>query len=356
MRKLETLQDFAIATEGRLGLGLADYIGRAAGQGNTSRSNIHAFCYYDIVSSNRMQESANYPQTAVKIFGKDLAMPVMIAPTAWHGMYTPKGESATSAAARKVGTNYIISSFSTLDFSQIDSQLSHTWYQLLMYKDLGLMKHYIDKALNAGCSAIVLTVDAVMGCSMCKRDPAVPAVEFPVHKLPIFPEDPAIPYSTLDQYYERYMPMRLNWEDIREIVLYAKVPVILKGVLSHADVLKAIDAGANAVIISNHGGRQNDKLPATLDALVQLPPTIKEQIDIYLDGGVRNGEDVFKALALGAKAVLIGRPAIYGLAADGERGLVQVLQTFKNDLSECMVKARCRTLEDIGPGNVVRLE
>lgn len=351
MKTLNTIAEYQKAALEKLGPGLADYIQKTAGEGNTFRSNLSAYSQYRLAAGSG---DAPIPDTSVSVLGKKISAPIMIAPTAWHGMFTPKGEAATSAAARAFGTNYVISSFSTLDFPQIDSELSHAWYQLLMYKDLGLMKRYIDKAVDAGCSAIVLTVDAVVGCSMCKKDPAVPAVEFPVHKLPIFPEDPAVPYTTFDDYYEKYMPMKLNWDDIRELVSYTKVPIILKGVLTAADVLKAVEVGAKAVVISNHGGRQNDSLGSTLDALALLPSEVRNKIEIYFDGGIRSGGDVFMALAFGAKAVFIGRPALYGLAVNGEAGLTDVLNILTDDLFECMRYAGCESLADITSDKVVK--
>lgn len=353
MKKLKkTVQDFKIEALEKVGPGLADYIQRTAGKGNTFRSNLNAFARFQIAERSH-SDAAGAPNTSVSIIGRELSSPVMIAPTAWHGLFTPQGEAAASAAARAFGTTFVISSFSTMDFHQIDAELLHAWYQILMYKDLELMKRYIDRAVVGGCSAIVITVDATSGCTMCKRDPAAPAVEFPVHKLPVFPEDPEVPYTTLDDYYQKYMPMSLRWEDVREIVSCTKVPVILKGVLTAEDVLKAVGVGARAVIISNHGGRQNDELMATLEALALLPPDVKEKIDIFLDGGIRNGSDIFKALALGAKAVFIGRPALYGLAVNGRDGLIDVLKILNDELRECMRKAGCRTIEDIQSDKVV---
>jgi isopentenyl diphosphate isomerase/L-lactate dehydrogenase-like FMN-dependent dehydrogenase len=360
MKTLWDLSDYRDAALDKLGPGLADYIQKTAGEGKTCRSNILAFCYYSAFSTLH-PNVVDIPQTNVRILGRELATPVLIAPTAWHGMFTPKGENATSNAARNFGTNYVVSSFSTYDFDQIagcdaaSNPLTHAWYQLLMYKDLSLMKSYIDKATNAGCSAIVITIDALTGCSMCKADPSAPPVVFPVHKLPLFPEDPALPYGTLDEYYQKYMPGTLNWNDVRDIVSYTKVPVVLKGVLTVSDVRKAIEVGVKAVVISNHGGRQNDTLPPTLDVLTLLPSDLREQIEIYLDGGIRSGNDVFKALALGAKAVFIGRPALYGLAVNGEEGLTDVLRIFTDELRESMRRSGCETLADLTPDRLARL-
>lgn len=348
----KTIADFQNEALGLLGPALADYVQKTAGNGNTFKANLDYYGAYGVVTGSK---SERVPDTSVSILGRNLNAPIMIAPTAWHKMFTPDGESATSAAAREFGTNYVISSFSTLDFPQIDSDLSHAWYQLLMYKDLDLMKRYVDKAVSAGCSGIVITIDAVTGCSMCKKDPNVPAVEFPVHKLPIFPEDPGCSYGTLDDYYDQYMPMTLNWDDIAKIVSYTNLPVILKGVMSMDEVVKAIEVGAKAVVISNHGGRQNDELVSTLQALESIPFELKDKIEIYLDGGIRNGSDVFKALALGAKAVFIGRPALYGLAVNGKTGLVDVLDILNEELRESMKETGCTSLNDIDSSKVKKI-
>lgn len=343
MRNLHSIAEYEEAAKEKLGPSLTDYIQKTAGIGRTFQSNLDVYSKYDIVSA----EITKTQDTKVEIFGKTISAPLMIAPTAWHKMFTPKGEADTSAAAKEFETNYVISSFSTLDFREIDSNLSHTWYQLLMYKDIDLMKKYIDKAERLGISAIVLTIDAVMGCSMCKSDPNVPPIEFPVHKLPVFPENPELTYTTLDDYYEKYMPMVLDWDAIKEIISYTKLPVILKGILNNEDAHKAVKVGAKAIVVSNHGGRQNDEAVATLDGLITITHNIREKIDVYLDGGVRSGADIFKALALGAKAVFIGRPALYGLAMNGKEGLIDVLNIFTNELKAVMKMAGCKTLADI---------
>ena len=349
--ELKKISDYQQKAIEKLGASLTDYIQKTAGEGKAFKSNLDVFSKYDLVSNEQKSESQD---TKVEIMGKKITAPIMIAPTAWHKMFTPKGEADTSSAAKEFGTNYVISSFSTLDFSEIDTDLSHTWYQLLMYKDLGLMKKYIDRAEKAGCSGIVLTIDAVTGCSMCKTDPSLPPTVFPVHKLPVFPENPELPYTTLDDYYEKYMPMALDWNAIKEIVAYSKLPIILKGILNNEDAKKAIEIGAKAIVVSNHGGRQNDEAVATLDGLTTLSPEIKTEIDVYLDGGVRNGGDIFKALALGAKAVFIGRPALYGLAVNGKDGLVDVLNIFTNELKTSMKVTGCASLSDIGPERITK--
>jgi isopentenyl diphosphate isomerase/L-lactate dehydrogenase-like FMN-dependent dehydrogenase len=352
---LHSISDYEKAAKEKLGPSLTDYIQKTAGEGKTFRSNLNAYSMYDIKPSASITGAIlDEPNVSTSVLGAPISAPIMIAPTAWHKMFTPRGEADTSAAAKTFGTKYAISSFSTLDFNEIDSDLSHTWYQLLMYKDVGLMKKYIEKAIGAGCSGIILTIDAVTGCSMCKTDPTLPPVAFPVHKLPLFPENPSLPYTTLDDYYEKYMPMVLDWDVIREIVAYSKVPLILKGILNADDAEKAIEVGARAIVVSNHGGRQNDSAIATLTALAQLPTDLRNKIEVYLDGGVRTGADIFKALALGAKAVLIGRPALYGLAVNGKDGLLDVLNMLTNELKDTMMIAGSKSVSDISVKHIVK--
>jgi len=348
---IKSVSDYKDAAINKLGASLTDYIQKTAGTGKAFKANLDVYSNYEIVPS---EVTTSDLDTTIKVLGKTISAPVMIAPTAWHKMFTLKGEADTSAAAKSFGTDYVISSFSTLDFNEIDSDLSHTWYQLLMYKDVNLMKKYIDKAEQSGCSAIVLTIDAVTGCSMCKSDPNVEPVEFPVHKLPVFPENPELPYTTLDDYYEKYMPMVLDWNVIKEIVSYSKLPIVLKGILNNDDAKKAIEVGAKGIVISNHGGRQNDEAVATLDGLTTLTPDIREKIDVYLDGGVRSGSDIFKAIALGAKAVFIGRPALYGLAMNGKDGLIDVLSIFTTELKESMRTAGCGNLAQIDINKIIK--
>lgn len=357
-KKLKTLADYRTAALSKLtkqSPGLAEYVYRTAGDGKCFRGNMNAFSQYAI-PYHTQREHTLAPNTCVKVLGWQLQTPVMIAPTAFHGMFTERAEAATYEAADALGTIHVVSSFSTYDFPKINDELSRAWYQLLMYNDLDLMKVYIDKAIKAGCSAIVLTVDAVTGCSMCKTNSKVASVEFPpMLTLPLLPRYMDVEHGSLDEYYGLYMPSELNWGDIKAIVQYSKVPVVLKGLLSSEDVEKAIEAGAKAVIISNHGGRQNDELPSTLESLAALPPHLKDQIEIYLDGGIQCGEDVFKALALGARAVLVGRPILNGLAVEGTAGAIDILKILTEELSITMQHSGCQMITDIRPGMVVKI-
>lgn len=344
--KTETIAHYREVALAKLPAGMADYVEKTAGTGKTLAANLDAFSQYKLIP--RVLRGIEQIDTGVTVLGKKIAHPLMIAPTAWHKMFSKEGEHGTSEAARSFGVPYVISSFSSSDFPEIGSDLSHTWYQLLMYKDKRLMGEYIRKAEESGVSALVLTVDAPLGCSMCKSSASVKEKPvFPIHNLPLFPVDPQIPYNTLDEYYPKYIDPAASWRDISKIVDSTKLPVVIKGILHPADMIEAVKAGAKGIIVSNHGGRQLDGSISSLDALASVPEEVKRKIDVYMDGGVRSGQDIFKALALGARAVLIGRPALYGLAVNGQEGLENILQIMGGELRECMHMTGCATIKDI---------
>jgi isopentenyl diphosphate isomerase/L-lactate dehydrogenase-like FMN-dependent dehydrogenase len=262
-------------------------------------------------------------------------------------MYTMNGERTTLAGAKLFGTAAVISSFSSLSWSQI-GDADGAWYQLLMYRDTNLMNSFISTAVAAGCAGIVLTVDAPLGCSMCKRDSTAAPVIFPhLAQLPLLPQHRSRQFGTFDEYYQYYMPGEIDWDAVASVISRTKVPVIIKGVLTNEDVELAIVCGAAGVIVSNHGGRQNDASPGTLRALAMLDPKLLKKTRVFLDGGIRRGTDVFKALCLGAKAVFIGRPAIYGLAVGGAEGLCRVLEILATELQDTMRATGCESLADL---------
>ncbi len=344
---LQTISDYEHEAISKLSPGLSDYIQKRAGDGKTFAANLDVFTKYQLFP--RILQGVEKVDTSIQILrDKNIAAPFMIAPTAWHKMFCKNGEADTSAAAKSFGIPYIISSFSTMDFHEIDTDLSHTWYQILMYKDKSLMRKWINKAEQAGCSAIVLTVDAPLGCSMCKSSVKdITPTKFPVNELPLFPTDPSLPYNTLDDYYPQYMGSASSWSDVKEIMSFTKLPVIIKGILHPDDAIMAYKVGAKGIVISNHGGRQLDNAISSLDALALIPQKIRDKIDVYMDGGIRSGTDIYKAVALGAKAVLLGRAVLYGLSVNGKDGLTSVLEILQNELETCMHMTGCSTVQDI---------
>lgn len=355
MKKLTKILDYREAAMTSLSSGVFSYIEKSAGKGETFRGNFSAFNQYQLLP--RVLRSVKIADTSAKVMGSTVTAPIIIAPTAWHKVYSQNGETDTESAAKSFKIPYVISSFSTLDFPDIGGDLSNCWFQLLMSRDKSLMKQWIYRAEKAGCSAIVLTIDAPLGCSMCKAaDSDSPNTEFPpAYELPLLPADPALPFNNLDEYYPKYMGSASGWDDIREVVSFTNLPVILKGILHPADAEIAAEVGVKGIIISNHGGRQLDGAVAALDALAMIPQSVKNVLEVYMDGGIRTGDDIFKALALGAKSVLIGRAVLYGLAVDGKEGVLSVLSILQKELMTVMHMCGCSSINEINSSLLHRL-
>ena len=353
-RSIADLQTYAGL---ELGHATMAYVQNFAGDGKAFQASLSAYNRWDPNRRPTIRRSAETPTIACDTGFADIVSPIMDAPTAFHNLYNRGAEKAMYDGAHDFGTFDVISSFSSMPFADIGASLTSGLYQILMYRDPTLMMRYINRAVRAGCKGIVVTIDALKGCSMCRVDPSQPAVRFPgLDALPLLPFQEIDPGSNFAEYYERHMPGMLDWGVLAYVVANAGVPVILKGVLTSEEVTTAIDIGTAGVIVSNHGGRQNDDAPGTLDALASLDPKLLTYIPVFLDGGIRTGEDVFKALALGARAVLIGRPAIYGLAYDGADGVKLALQILSLELQQCMLETGCNTLADITRDTLIKKE
>lgn len=345
------MKDYKALAEAVLAPEMGDHIAKTAGTGETFKANLESFEQFRLLPRVL---AGGVSSTKTSLLGKGFAMPIGIAPTAFHSLFNSAGEHATAAAALAVGVPYIISSFSTQSFEQISSDHSGNWYQMLMLKDSQLMLKYIRTAEQAGCGAIVITVDAPLGCSMCTAPTDMRPVEFPIHDLPLFPVSELLPYATLDEYYRKYIaPM--GWADIQTIIQTTSLPVVLKGILHPQDAVRAAEVGAKGIIVSNHGGRQLDGAVSSLQALSLVPQSVRNNLEVYLDGGVRTGQDVFKALALGARAVFLGRSVLYALAAGGQSGVEELFNSLAHELQQTMQMCGAVSVQDIAPDMLVRV-
>ncbi len=357
----KTISEYETEALRKMPLKVADYVRKAAGSGKTNENNISAFDKYCIVPS--VLRNLGEVDTTISAIGKKIQTPIMISPIAWQELYSPDKESTSVNAAQQFGTNIVISSFSTQGFEEIKKNcgnLSNVWYQTLCHKDFRITERYISKAKEAGVSAIVLLVDAPSGCTMCskKKSPITGGSRiFPEvnsTRLPLLPMNEGDSFNSLDHYYtENLDSSKLSWDNIANLVNIAGIPVFLKGILNAGDAYKASKIGAKGIIISNHGGRQLDKAIPTLLALQNIRKN-KDYGDmqIYLDGGLRSGQDVFIALALGADGVFIGRSFIYGLVVGGKEGIVSVLDIINRELAHTMQQAGCSKIKDITNNNV----
>jgi 4-hydroxymandelate oxidase len=287
---------------------------------------------------------------ATRVLGVDVSMPVLIAPTAFHRMAHPDGELATARAARAAGTAMILSSLSNTDVEDVaTAHPGATFFQLYVYRDRAATEALVRRAEAAGCKALVLTVDAPLlgrrerdvrnGFALppeLKVRNLVPAGYGDLEKL--------AGESGLAAYFASLIDPALAWKDIAWLRSLTRLPLVIKGIVRVDDAIRARDAGVAGLVVSNHGGRQLDGSPATLDVVGPIAEAVGRDLEVLMDGGVRRGTDVLKALALGAKAVLVGRPVLWGLAHDGEAGVSFVLDTLRRELDLAMALAGCPDL------------
>lgn len=280
--------------------------------------------------------------TTTTVLGSEIDFPVLTAPTAFHMLATPQGELATARAAGAAGTIMILSSLSNTDVEDVvKAAAGPVWFQLYVYKDRNATEGLIKRVEAAGCQAIVLTVDAPLLGSR-ERDvrnrfhlPDGLAVK---NMLPAGYGDVAKPEaeSGLAAYFASLIDSSLNWKDIAWLRSLTPLPIVLKGIVRSDDALRAVQVGAAAIVVSNHGGRQLDTSLPTIEALPKIADALGGRLEILLDGGIRRGTDVIKALALGARAVCLGRPILWGLAADGQAGAEHVLELLRDELDLAM--------------------
>ncbi len=337
----QTIEDFKDAAAKNLDMTTLDYFNGGSGREATLQSNVSSF--HSFFLKPQIFSIKESPNCSTTVQGRAISLPLCIAPTAFHKLADAKGEMATFCAARKVDTIYVISCLSTTSlhaFSK-ESGLENVWVQLLTFKNRSMMFDIIKNAEKLGCGAIVITVDAPISGNR-KKDTAN-RFQLPkhmrmeiLHDHHLLQEEVHHEGSMLDTFFEKYVDPHFTWEDIREIAKSTHLPIILKGILRLEDAEKAIENGAKGIIISNHGGRQLDEAVPSMFALEEISSRLKTDIEIYVDGGFRTGIDLFKALSLGARAVFIGRPILWGLAANGEEGVEAVLNIFKKELIHTM--------------------
>lgn len=291
---------------------------------------------------------------ATTVLGYPVSMPVLVAPTAFHKMAHPDGEAATARAAGAAKTIMMLSSLSNTDVEDVvQAASSPIFFQLYVYRDRKATEALIARVEAAGCRALVLTVDAPL-LGRRERDvrnrfclPAGLSVKNLVSEgygdVPAHTND-----SGLAAYFASLLDPSLTWKDLTWLRSLTKLPVIVKGIVRADDARRAVDCGASAIVVSNHGGRQLDTSPATIDALPAIADAVGKSTELLLDGGIRRGTDVIKAVALGARAVLVGRPVLWGLAADGERGVSRMLGILREELDLAMALLGASRMTEIG--------
>jgi 4-hydroxymandelate oxidase len=288
--------------------------------------------------------------TRLNLFGGELESPILLAPVAYHRLYHREGEIATARGASAAGAAFVISSFTTTSIAEIARNTQRPiWFQLYAQRDRAFTKDMVQRAVAAGCTAVCLTVDTpVLGCRYGQLSFALPKGMECVHLRGLEFKSAITGHKTQRAgIYDALFDPSFNWNDLEWLRSAAGVPVLLKGVLTPEDGKRAVECGADGVIVSNHGGRNLDMVPGTIDALPRVVEAVAGRIPVMLDSGIRRGTDVLMALALGAKAVLIGRPFVYGLAAGGAQGVERVVSILRDELERAMALTGRRSLAEI---------
>jgi isopentenyl diphosphate isomerase/L-lactate dehydrogenase-like FMN-dependent dehydrogenase len=277
--------------------------------------------------------------TSTDLLGTPVSLPVLVAPWAFQSMADPEGEVATARGAANAGTIMVLSATASHRLVDVaEATDAPKWFQLYVYRDRAFSKDVLAQAYELAFGAVVFTVDVpVLGKrDRDRRNELDMPIEGPGQELDF---DPAI-----------------DWDDLAWIRDTAPIPLLIKGIQTAEDARLAAEHGVDGIVVSNHGGRQLDGSPATLDALVEVVDAVEGRIMVLMDGGVRRGTDILKALALGARAVMVGRPMVWGLAAAGAEGVANVLEILRDEFDIALALCGCRSVNEIRRSLVRRAE
>lgn len=326
-----TVDDFEVGARELLPPMVFDYYAGGAGDEWTLRENRAAYDRW--VIRPRVLVDVSTVDLRTEVLGQPLPFPILVAPTAFQRMAHREGELATARAAASLDTIMVVSTIATVSLEHLATTGVRRWFQLYVFKDRDLTAELVKRADAAGYSALVLTVDApLLGRRL--RDERNRFTLPPGIGLANL-EGTGLPESTgsgLSSFFADRHDAGLDWGAVAWLRSLSPMPLVLKGILTAEDASLAVEAGADAIVVSNHGGRQLDGAPAALDALPEVVEAVGGRLDVLVDGGIRRGTDVLKALGLGARAVLVGRPCLWGLAVNGQAGVRRVLEILRDEL------------------------
>jgi isopentenyl diphosphate isomerase/L-lactate dehydrogenase-like FMN-dependent dehydrogenase len=303
----------------------------------------------------RMLAGCGEWRTQTQVLGRDVAMPALVAPVAYQRLVDDGGEEAMARAAASVGTAMCLSTLATARPGEVAASApdGRHWFQLYSFRDEAITRALMDEAIDSGFEAIVITVDAPRG-GRRERDLRTG------FKLPEGLGVPSVQAAlgseravTIEETFALMEPA-LGWRDLERLASECAVPVLIKGVLTAEDAALAVEHGAAGIVVSNHGGRQLDCVLATADALPEVVEAVDGRGTVIVDGGIRRGTDVAIALALGADAVMVGRPALWGLAVDGEAGARRVLELLRDELALALALCGCASPAGLTRAHVQR--
>ena len=325
----------------RLEAGAHGYYAGGAGDELTLRDNVDA--YRRLILRPRMLVDVATCTTSTTVLGQEISMPLLVAPVAFQRVAHPDGEVGMARAALAADTIMCLSTLATSAPAQVAATGAKRWFQLYVFRDEGVTHELIAQAKECGFGAIVLTIDAPVRGNR-ERDLRTAFAVPPDLTVVSVGHGGETPRQVFDM-----ISPSLTWHDLERIAGDSKLPLLVKGVLTAEDAQLACEHGAAAIVVSNHGGRQLDGVAATIDALPEVVEAVDGRVEVLVDGGIRRGGDVVKALALGARAVLAGRAPLWGLAADGEQGARHVLELLREEIRLSLQLVGCT-----GPGDVTR--
>ncbi len=375
------------------------YIAGGAGTEATMQANRNAFDRWQIVP--RMLRDVSVRDTSIELFGQKLPAPLLFAPVGVLEMVHPKADLAVAHAAARLGLPYIFSNQASKPMEACANVMGESprWFQLYWSKSNDLVLSFLKRAEACGCNALVVTLDTTLlgwrtrdldvaylpflegkGIAQYTSDPVFQKlIDEPEDSQPIkrnvtlrsllglismvnnYPGNGFFsklktgrPLKAVRKFVSIYSNPATTWSDLSFLRQNTKLPIILKGIIHSDDARRALDAGVDGIIVSNHGGRQTDGSIATLDALPKIAEVVQNRIPVLLDSGIRGGADVIKALALGAKAVCVGRPYVYGLTIGGEQGVYEVMRNMMADFELTMALAGCRNIAEIKAEMLIR--
>ncbi len=356
----------------RLPRAVFDYIDGAADDEQTLGRNLSAFDRWQLVPE--VLQDVSEIDTAVRVQGADISMPFLLSPTGMNRLFHHEGERAVGAAAAAAGTAYSLSSVSSVSIEDLAAVCGGPkWFQIYVWKDRGLVREFIERCKAADYQALCLTVDVAVTGNR-ERDyrngltipmdfrPGLlldfasspywwwhkittPKVTFAnvVGKAPAAGDD----LTSLFDYINAQFDRSVTWDDAEAMMAQWDGKFLIKGILSAADAVRAVEAGATGIVVSNHGGRQLDGVPAPVEVLPEIVDAVAGRAEVILDGGIRRGTDVLKALALGATACMAGRPYLFGLAAGGEPGVARALEILRTEIVRDMTLLGVPQISDI---------
>jgi len=334
------LADVETIARARMSAMAYEFVAAGAADEITVRWNREAFDRLRLCP--RVLRDAGAVDTGTRLFGRELAHPILLAPTAYHRVVHPDGELATARGAGAAGAVWVVSTNTNTPIEQIAAcSSSPLWFQLYVQSDRGFTRELVERVVESGCEVLCLTVDTpAIGVRDRQRKAGF--------RLPPGIETPHI-FDVVSGKRDIMTPGResVTWKDVEWLGSIAGVPLVLKGIVNPADARQAVSAGVDGVIVSNHGGRNLDTLPATADALPRVVEAVADRIPVLVDGGIRRGTDVVKAIGLGAAAVLIGRPYLFGLGAAGAPGVRQVVEILRAELELALALCGCPSLASV---------